>query len=242
MPAGRRGEGQTERTALRGVQPDPAIGRVRASTLRAEHHQPPRTHRCVRCAASTAVDEEPARLRGHRLRRQAGRPGALGRGVRLLRRLLRRVERGLPRQRRARHRGRPSASDEAAPTDRERRAGPRAALQLAAVLGVVAVALVVPLGPGVAGAALRLRGAPARLHARAQACRPRRRVRDRGTLRRARGRRRGSGRSADLALAAPLHGSARAVPRRWASDAPSSCSSSLARRQAVVSSTATPSL
>ena len=62
----------------------------------------------ARCAAAEAVDEEPARLRRHRLRGASSATAALGRGARRVRRLLRRLQRRVPRQRRSRRRARPA--------------------------------------------------------------------------------------------------------------------------------------
>ena len=69
-----------------------------------------RRTRRARRAAAAAVGEEPAPLRGARLRGEARRRGALGRGGRRVRCLLRRIERRLSRQRRARRRARPRST------------------------------------------------------------------------------------------------------------------------------------
>ena len=74
----------------------------------------------ARGAAPAAVVEEPARLRRPRLRGQARRPAPLAGGVRLLRRLLRDLERVVPGQRRARPARRPAAPGQALAADRPR--------------------------------------------------------------------------------------------------------------------------
>ena len=105
---------------------------------------------------------------------QIGDPVRWLRGGRRLRRLLRRLERRLPRQRRARRRGRPAAPGQAAAADRARRAR-RAARRSCSPgsLAVVALALAALLGPASVACLLALRRAPGRLHAAAQARRPR---------------------------------------------------------------------
>ncbi len=160
----------------------------------------------------------------------------------MLRRLLRRVERCVPRQRRARHRGRPCCIRQAA-ADQSRAVSLRPArrLLLAAVLGVVAVALVVPLGFGVAGAARGLRRhsrPPTRSGSStscSSTCSPSLRS---SSCARSPARWRSTCRSRPGCSSAP--GCWR-CSSRWASDVRSWCSSSRVRRLAVVSSTATPS-
>ena len=102
------------RQNARELQPDTA--RLRRCRCRA------RSVARRRGDAAAAVAEEPPPLRGHPLRGRAVRSDPLGRGDRGLRRLLRRLERRVPRQRRPRRRGRPPAPGQAATADRPGRA------------------------------------------------------------------------------------------------------------------------
>ena len=97
--------------------------------------------------AAAPVDEEPPALRGHRLRREARRPDALGRSRRGVRRVLRGVERRVPRERRPRCRLRPAPSRQALPADRPRRARAAGGARARRVLVVVALVLAGALGP-----------------------------------------------------------------------------------------------
>ncbi len=146
---------------------------------------------------------------------ELGDPGRWVACLRRLRRVVRGVERGLPRQRRARRTGGPTTSREALPP-RSRvarsRCGPRSCSPplwsssrsgLAAALGTASLAL--PRS-GSSGSRRRTRRY-------AEADRPRRRARDRDALRPALRRRGDRRRRADLALAARVHRAPRALPR-----------------------------
>ena len=131
-----------------------------------------------------------------------------------LRRLLRRLERGLPGQRRPRCRERPAAPAEARAAGGARRAlRRRAALVLAAALAAFALGLRAGARPALGAPAGALPRPAGGVHALAAERRAARRDGDRRPLRDPRGRGRRGGRRAHLALAAALHRAARALPR-----------------------------
>ena len=194
----------------------PQIASARGRRARARRAASPPLARASRArgAAPAAVVEEPARLRRPRLRGQARRPAALAGGVRLLRRLLRGLERFVPGQRRARPCTTTGCTRSSA-RGRSRAVSSRRAraLTIAGGLALLALLLVAPLGLASVLLVLAFAGPAGRLHAAAEARRAARRADDRGAVRDPRGRGRRSGGRADLRLAAALHRAARALPR-----------------------------
>ena len=130
-----------------------------------------------------------------------------------LRRLLRGVERCVPRQRPAGRGGRPRASRQARSADRARRALVRARARAFSSARRGRAGRRRSARLRVAAVHPRLRSASARVQPWPEAHRARGRRRDRGPVRHPRSRGGGGSRRSDLAVAARLHGAPRALPR-----------------------------